>query len=447
MKSYFSISFFLLLFLSSTVGRSQFVVDQVLGVVGSEKILLSDIEQEHLRMKMQGTAEEGDMKCKILEELMVHKMLLHQAAIDSIEVTDNAVDGELSRRLKYFVNQVGSEAALEKYFNKTIYQIKVDLRTSIKEALLAQQMQSKIVESVLVTPSAVKRFFRQIPQDSLPTIPEQYEVRQIVLNPPASEDANYAVREKLLGIRERILKGERFATLAVAYSEDRASASRGGEMGFMPREGLVKSFSDVAFSLKDGQVSQIVESEFGFHIIQMIEHRGDEVNVRHILVTPEYTPDQLAKTQSKLDSIASLIKNDSITFVRAAQRFSEDTKTRLSGGLLINGQTNTSLFEREHFAPADYYVIRNLKPLEVSAPFESRNEHAKVVYKIVMVTRIVPQHKANLEDDYAIVQMMTKTQRQQEVFLDWVKSKVKATYVRIDPSYLNCSFEMEGWVK
>ena len=173
MKSYFSISFFLLLFLSSTVGRSQFVVDQVLGVVGSEKILLSDIEQEHLRMKMQGTAEEGDMKCKILEELMVHKMLLHQAAIDSIEVTDNAVDGELSRRLKYFVNQVGSEAALEKYFNKTIYQIKVDLRTSIKEALLAQQMQSKIVESVLVTPSAVKRFFRQIPQDSLPTIPEQ----------------------------------------------------------------------------------------------------------------------------------------------------------------------------------------------------------------------------------------------------------------------------------
>lgn len=447
MKSYFSIPFFLLLFLSATVSQSQFVVDQVLGVVGSEKILLSDIEQEHLRMKMQGTAEEGDMKCKILEELMIHKMLLHQAAIDSIEVTDNAVDGELTRRLKYFVNQVGSEAALEKYFNKTIFQIKTDLRTSIKEALLAQQMQSKIVEGVLVTPSEVKRFFRQIPQDSLPTIPEQYEVRQIVLNPPAGEDANYAVREKLLGIRDRILKGERFATLAVAYSEDRASATRGGEMGFMPREGLVKSFSDVAFSLKDGQVSQIVESEFGFHIIQMIEHRGDEVNVRHILLTPEYTQDQLAKTQSKLDSVASLIRKDSISFERAAQRFSEDKKTRLSGGLLINGQTNTSLFEREHFASADYYVIRNLKPKEVSAPFESRNEHAKVVYKIVMVTRIVPQHKANLDDDYAIVQMMAKSQRQQEVFLDWIKSKVKTTYVRIDPSYLNCSFEMEGWVK
>lgn len=447
MKLNFSIPLFLFLFLSSAACHSQFVVDQVLGVVGNEKILLSDIEQEHLRMKMQGTTEEGDMKCEILEELMIHKLLLHQAAIDSIEVTDNTIDGELSRRLKYFVSQVGSEAALEKYFNKSIFQIKVDLRSSIKESLLAQQMQAKIVENVAVTPSEVKRFYRQIPQDSLPTIPKQYEVRQIVLNPPASEKANYAVREKLLGIRERILKGERFSTLAVAYSEDRASATRGGELGFLPREGLVKAFSDVAFSLKEGQVSQIVESEFGFHIIQMIEHRGDEVNVRHILMTPEYSPDQLLEAQNKLDSIATLIKNDSLSFELAAQRFSEDKKTSLGGGLLINGQTNTSLFEREHFAPADYYVIRNLKPKEVSAPFESRNEHAKTVYKIVMVTRIVPQHKANLDDDYAIIQMMTKSNKQQEVFLDWIKSKIKTTYVRIDPSYLNCSFEMEGWIK
>ena len=447
MKSYFSISLFLLLFLSASVSQSQFVVDQVLGVVGNEKILLSDIEQEHLRMKVQGTVEEGDMKCKILEELMIHKLLLHQAALDSIDVPQSSVDGELDRRLKYFVNQVGSEAALEKYFNKTIFQIKVDLRVTIEEALLAQQMQGKIVENVAVTPSEVKRFFRQIPKDSLPVIPEQYEVRQIVLNPPAGQEANYAVREKLLSIRERILKGERFSTLAVAYSEDRASATRGGELGFMPREGLVKAFSDVAFSLKDGQVSQIVESEYGFHIIQMIEHRGDEVNVRHILMTPEYSPDALLKSQNKLDSIATLIKNDSISFEHAAQRFSEDEKTSLGGGLLINGQTNTSLFEREHFAPADYYVIRNLKPNEISDPFESRNQHAKLVYKIVMVTRIVPQHKANLDDDYAIIQMMAKSHRQQEVFLDWIKSKAKATYVRIDPSFLNCSFDMEGWIK
>ncbi|MDX9847105.1 MAG: peptidylprolyl isomerase, partial [Tenuifilaceae bacterium] len=242
-------------------------------------------------------------------------------------------------------------------------------------------------------------------------------------------------------------KGERFATLAVAYSEDRASATRGGELGFRAREELVKAFADVAFNLRDGQVSQIVETEYGFHIIQMIERRNDQVNVRHILMKPSFTTTQLAQAQSKLDSIANLIKTDSLTFNRAAQMFSEDQKTRFGGGLMINPQTNTSLFEREHFAPADFYVIRNLKPNHISDPFESRDEHANVVYKIAMITRIIPQHKANLDDDYAIIQMMAKSKKQQEVFLNWVKSKVKTTYVRIDPSYQNCTFDMDGWVR
>jgi peptidyl-prolyl cis-trans isomerase SurA len=435
-----------LLFVSSSV-KAQFVVDQVLGVVGSEKILLSDVEQELLRMEMQGTTNNGDMKCQIFEEQMIHKLLIHQAAIDSIEVTSSMVNNELERRLSYFINQIGSEAGLEKYFNKTMSQIRADLRVSIKEGLLAQQMQSKIVENVAVTPSEVKRFYRDIPKDSLPTIPDQYQVRQVVLLPPASEEAEFAVREQLLDIRERVLKGERFSTLAVAYSEDRATATRGGELGFMPREQLVKSFADVAFSLREGQVSQIVESEYGFHIIQMIERRNDQVNVRHILMRPSYSQEQLLKAQNKLDSISNLIKADSLTFRRAAQWFSEDQKTRLSGGLMINPQTNTSLFEREHFLPADFYVIRNLKPGEISQPFESRDEHANVVYKIVMIEKVIPQHKANLDDDYATIQQMTKMGKQQEVFMDWVKSKVKTTYVRIDPSYRNCQFEMDGWVR
>jgi peptidyl-prolyl cis-trans isomerase SurA len=387
------------------------------------------------------------MKCQIFEEQMIHKLLIHQAAIDSIEVTSSMVNNELERRLSYFINQIGSEAGLEKYFNKTMSQIRADLRVSIKEGLLAQQMQSKIVENVAVTPSEVKRFYRDIPKDSLPTIPDQYQVRQVVLLPPASEEAEFAVREQLLDIRERVLKGERFSTLAVAYSEDRATATRGGELGFMPREQLVKSFADVAFSLREGQVSQIVESEYGFHIIQMIERRNDQVNVRHILMRPSYSQEQLLKAQNKLDSISNLIKADSLTFRRAAQWFSEDQKTRLSGGLMINPQTNTSLFEREHFLPADFYVIRNLKPGEISQPFESRDEHANVVYKIVMIEKVIPQHKANLDDDYATIQQMTKMGKQQEVFMDWVKSKVKTTYVRIDPSYRNCQFEMDGWVR
>ncbi|NHB69752.1 peptidylprolyl isomerase [Perlabentimonas gracilis] len=433
--------------LSAQSLNAQFVVDQVIGVVGSEKILLSDVEQELLRMQMQGVTAEGDMKCSIFEEQMIHKLLLHQAAIDSIEVTPSMVEGEMERRLRYFINQIGSEDALEKYFNKTMFQIRADLRISIREGLLAQQVQGKIVENVTVTPSEVRRFYRDIPQDSLPIIPDQYQVRQIVMYPPAGEDAKFAVREQLLDIRERVLKGERFSTLAVAYSEDRATATRGGELGFMSREQLVKSFADVAFNLREGQVSQIVESEYGFHIIQMIERRNDQVNVRHILMRPSYSPDQLLKAQTKLDSISNLIKTDTLTFRRAAQMFSEDENTRLSGGLMINPQSNTSLFEREHFLPADFYVIRNLKPGEISQPFESRDEHANVVYKLVMISKIIPQHRANLDDDYAIIQQMTKMGKQHEVFMDWVKSKVKTTYVRIDPSYRNCSFEMDGWLR
>ena len=438
---------FFVTILFSQNSQAQYVVDQVLGVVGSEKILLSDVEQEVLRMKMQGVTREGDMKCNVLEELMIHKLLLHQAAIDSIEVTNSMVDNELSRRLGYFINQVGSESALEKYFNKTISQIRADLRVTIREGLLAQQMQSKIVENVAVTPSEIRRFYRELPRDSLPLIPEQYEVRQIVINPPASEDAEFAVRKQLLDIRERVLKGERFSTMAVAYSEDRATATRGGELGFRSREELVKSFSDVAFSLREGQVSQIVESEYGFHIIQMIERRDEQVNVRHILMRPSYSQEQLIKAQNKLDSIANLVKADSLTFRRAAQLFSQDEKTRLSGGLMINPQTNTSLFQSEQFLPADFYVIRNLKPEEISQPFESRDEHANVVYKIVKITRVIPQHKANLDDDYAIIQQMTKMKKSEEVFMEWVKAKVKSTYVRIDPSYQNCQFEMDGWIR
>lgn len=434
-------------FLSGNSVHAQHVIDQILGVVGSEKILLSDIEQEKLRLKMQGESVTDNFECDVFEQLLIHKLLLNQAAIDSIEVSAETVEGEMERRLRYFINQVGSEAELEKYYGKPIYRIKRDLRKSIKESLVAQQMQESIVQNVSITPSEVKKIFKTFPKDSLPVIPEQYEIRQIVLYPAASSDARLEVREKMLGIRERILKGERFTTLAVAYSEDRATATRGGELGFKGREELVKNFSDVAFGLKDGQVSQIVETEYGFHLIQMIERRNDRVNVRHILMKPTFSMAQLAESNVKLDSIVDLIKSDSLTFKDAARRFSEDEKTRMSGGLLINQVDNTSLFEKEYLAPADFYVIRQLKEGEISAPFESRDEHAQVVNKVVKITRIVPQHVANLNQDYAIVQQMATMQKKQEVFSEWVKKMIGATFITIDPSFQNCRFEYSGWVK
>jgi peptidyl-prolyl cis-trans isomerase SurA len=427
--------------------KAQNVIDQIVAVVGGDKILLSDIEQEALRMKMQGAMSDENSRCRILEEMLIHKMLLHHSKIDSITVSDFMVEGEIDRRLKYFTNQVGSEAALEKYFNKNIFQIKDDLRELVRETQLTQQMRSKIVDKVNVTPDDVKRFFKEIPKDSLPLIPEQYEYRQICIYPPASTDAKFMVREKLLELRERIIKGERFAPLAVAYSEDRASATKGGELGMRSREELVKAFADAAFNLKPGQVSNIVETEYGFHIIQLIEKRGDQVNVRHILMKPTFTSSMYLKAQNKLDSITTLIQNDSITFIKAAQKFSEDKKTIMSGGLVINPQTGTSLFEKEHIQPAEFFTIKNLQPYVISEPFESRDQHANVVFKVVMVTRIIPAHKANLDDDYAIIQLMAKGTKEQEKFMEWVKQKQKTTYIRIDSELKKCDFELNGWIK
>ncbi|HOZ15203.1 MAG TPA: peptidylprolyl isomerase [Tenuifilaceae bacterium] len=439
----------LLVSISTTNGylKSQNVIDQVVAVVGGERILLSDIEQEMLRMKMQGALTGNNDKCQLLEQMLTHKLLVNQSKIDSIEVNQASIESEIDRRLKYFIDQIGSEKALENYFNKPMYEIKDDLREVIEEQQLSQQMRQKIVDKVKITPSEVKSFYKNTLPDSLPKIPEQYELQQIMIFPPSSAEAKFQVKEKLLEIRERILKGERFSTLAVAYSEDRASAIRGGELGFRSRDELVKAFADVAFGLKEGQVSQIVETEYGFHIIQMIESKGDKVNVRHILMKPQFSSDMTAQAIAKLDSISTLIKSDSIKFEHAAMRFSEDKKSNLNGGLVINPYTNTSLFEKEHLQPSDFYVIRDLKVDEMSTPFESRDEHANVVFKIVKIKRIVKAHTANIKDDYDVIQGLAKQSMESDILKEWIEKKQRVTFIRIDPSFKNCTFESKGWIK
>ena len=350
-KMFFLLSLAMVLFYGNL--SAQTVIDQVVAVVGDEMIMLSDIEQEAMRQKMQGYTSEGDIKCETLEQLMIQKLLLDQAKIDSLTTNEIGVEREVEQRLRYFLSQMGNEAALEKYFNKAMYEIRSDLRDIIRQQQLTEQMRSKIVENVKVTPSEISKLFKTIPSDSLPIIPEQYMLKQIMINPPAATDAKFLVKEKLLELRQRILNGERFSTLAVIYSEDRGSAAKGGELGFRSREELVKSFADAAFNLKEGQVSSIVESEYGFHIIQMIEKRDNQVNVRHILMKPTYTTEMTAAAQQKLDSIANLIKLDSLTFEGAALRFSEDKKTRLNGGIMVNPQSGTSLFQKDQLAPAD----------------------------------------------------------------------------------------------
>jgi len=427
--------------------KSQDVIDQVIAVVSGERVLLSDIEQEVMRMRMQGATESEYDRCNILEQILIQKLLLTQAKIDSLTVNDASVEMEIDRRLRYFINQIGSEKALENYFKKPLYEIKDDLRELISEQQLTQQMRQKIIDKVKITPSEVKSFYKKIPSDSLPQIPELYELQQIMIFPPSTAEAKYQVREKLLEIRERVLKGERFSTLAVAYSEDRASAIKGGELGLRSRDELVKAFADVAFNLKEGQVSQIVETEYGFHILQMIERKDDKVNVRHILMKPQYSSDMMSQAISRLDSISNLIKSDSIAFERAAMRFSEDKKSNLNGGLVINPYTNTSFFEKDHLQPADYYVIKELKVGDMSAPFESRDEHANVVFKMLKLKKVVKAHKANIKDDYDIIQNMAKQNMENEILEDWLTKKQKTTFIRIDKSFRSCNFESKGWIK
>jgi peptidyl-prolyl cis-trans isomerase SurA len=437
------------LFILSIVGTvfSQGVIDQVIAVVGGDMILSSDVEQEVMRMKMEGKLPEGDAKCDILEGLLIQKLLLHQSKIDSLAPNEAAIEGEIDRRLKYFVNQIGSEKALENYFKKTIFEIKDDLREVIREQQLTQQMRQKIVEKIIVSPSEIKKFYKTIPTDSLPIIPEQFKLQEISLYPPSSAEAKFRVKEKLLDLRSRILKGERFTMLAIAYSEDLASAKKGGELGFRSRDELVKNFADVAFNLAEGQVSQIVETEYGFHIIQMIEKRNNQVNVRHILLKPSFTSDMLVEAQNKLDSIAKLVKLDSLTFEKACLKFSEDKKSKLNGGYIVNPNTNTQYFEKEQLQPSDYYVIKELKKGETSTPFESRDENANVIFKIIKLKEIIPSHKANLNDDYDVIQRLTKQSVEHDKFMNWVKEKQKTTYIKIDPSYKGCKFKSDGWVK
>ncbi|SDC50534.1 peptidylprolyl isomerase [Williamwhitmania taraxaci] len=422
-------------------------VDQVVAVVGSDAILLSEIEQEVMQMRAEGLPVNETSRCTILENMMIQKILLNQARIDSIIPNMAQVESQLEQRLAFFSNQLGSQKAVEEYFKKSIYDIKADLKESLRDQIQTQQMQSKVSEKVTITPSEVKAFYKQMPSDSLPMINQQYEILQIVKTPSAASQAKFNVKEKLLELRQRIVDGEKFSSLAILYSEDPGSARRGGELGFRSRGELVKPFADAGFNLKPGQVSQIVESEYGYHIIQLIEKKDDKVNVRHILMKVKFAPGEEMEAIRSLDSIATAIRHDSITFARAAMKYSDDKNTKVNGGLLVNSQAGSSKFEKDQLMPADYFALKELKEGEISSAFESRDETANVVYKIVSVKRILPAHKANIKDDYDVIQGIALRKLQQEFFLKWLDQKKKGMFIRIDPQFAKCDFKGEGWVK
>lgn len=418
------------------------VVDQVIAVVGNHIILQSELESQYLQYLAQGYEASEQTKCNILEEQLFQKLLLNQAQVDSVEVSEAQVEAELNKRMKYFISQLGSEQKLEEYLGKSIIQIKADYQDDIKNILLAQTVQSKITSGVTVTPAEVRDYFKSIPPDSLPYINSEVEIGQIVKMPPVSEEEKKNVKEKLEKIRERVVAGEDFATLAILYSEDPGSARNGGELGFVDRGDLVAEFSAAAFNLKGKEVSKVIESPFGYHIIQLIERRGEQINVRHILMSPKTSYSDLAKAQSYLDSIHQLIKTvDTLDFAEAAVRFSDDAETKNNGGLMINPQTGTTRFETQELDPTLFFTIDKLKVGEISQPVKMSTRDGKQAYRLLYLKTRTEPHQANLKDDYQKVQNVALSQKQAKVLGTWVSKKRSSTYIKMDDEFKACQFD------
>ncbi|MGM0376590.1 MAG: foldase protein PrsA [Bacteroidota bacterium] len=426
------------------------VIDEVVAVVGDEPVLRSEIEFQHQQALMQGEKAGGDIRCQIFEQMMVQNLLLEQAKIDSVEVGENQVIMTVERQINEFVNRAGSREKLEEWLNKSLLKIKEEQRELVRNQMLTQQVRQEITENVEVTPSEIRRFFQDSPKDSLPEMPAQYEFQKIAITPEVSQEEIDRVKERLREFQRQIREGERdFSTLAVLYSEDENSASRGGELGLTPRSNLVPEFAKTAFNLReDDQVSKIVETEFGFHIMQLIEKQSDRVNVRHILLKPKPTDDAVKEARNLADSIVGLVRKDSISFEDAALRYSDDKDTRASGGSVINPETQSTRFELQDINPDIARVIENMDEGEVSEPFLIKDQRLGVdQYTIVRLKRKIEPHRANMVDDYQTIKKMLEERKRQETFREWVKTKQKETYISISDNWKDCDFDFKGWVK
>lgn len=426
------------------------VVDKVVAVVGQNIILQSEIENQYLQYRLNGISGSAQaMRCQILEDLLLQKLMLNQAEMDSITVTDDQVEAEMNQRIRYFVSRMGSQEKLEEYFNKTISEIKDEVRRSVKDNQLQQRVQAGIMEGIEVTPKEVQVFYRSIPTDSIPMVDEEYEIAQIVKRPPVSLDEKLQVKERLYQIRKRILDGESsFATMAVLYSEDPGSARQGGELGFAGKGVYATEFENVAFNLRDGEISEVVETEFGFHIIQLIERRDETINCRHILLTAKVPIDSLEKAHNQLDSVVSLIRHEDMTFEEACLKFSDDD-TKNNGGYLTNPMTSgnrLSIKEMQELGEEfpEFknlpFVISRLAVGDVSDPVPMTTNENKDAYRLVTVKKKMAAHRANLQDDYSLIRSWALNKKKQEAIGKWVEEKAKKAYIRLDENFSDCNF-------
>lgn len=443
----------LMLFAAVSVYGQDNVIDEVVWVVGDEAILKSDVESERLNAQYEGRKFDGDPYCIIPEQLAVQKLFLHQAAIDSIEVSEQEVIGQVERRTNWLIEQVGgSKEKLEEYYNKTSTQIREMLRENIRDGLTVQKMQQHIVGEIKITPAEVRRYFKDLPQDSIPFVPTQVEVQIVTLEPKIPLEEVERVKKTLRDYTDGINSGKMsFATYARFYSEDPGTARRGGELGFMGKGELMPEYANVAFNLQDpNKVSKIVETEFGFHIIQLIEKRGDRINTRHILLKPKVEEKDLEAALVRLDSIADDIRNQKFTFDDAATYISQDKDTKNNHGLMANKNTGTARFEMQDLAQVSQEVakmVENMNVGEISRAFTMINDKGKEVCAIVKLKSRINGHKATISEDYQRLKAIVMEKRSEDKLEKWIKEKQKHTYVRINEKWQKCDFKYPGWIK
>ena len=445
----------LTLWLCLAVGSASFaqgyVIDRIVATVGKQMVKQSDIEMQYQQLRSRNYQSNTDIKCYILEQLLIQKLLVTQAEIDSVEIDNSSVELMLNEQLGYYVTEFGSRDNLEKAYGKSYSDIRDELKDAIKERKTADKMQQEITKDITITPTEVRQWYNKLHPDSIPMVPGKISIAQIGMYPPFEEKTIAAVREKLLALRKRILNGESFNSMALLWSED-GSASNQGEIGFAIKSGLDPEYAKAAWALKPGEVSRIVESQFGFHIIQLIERKGDQCNTRHILLKPKPDAESIRKAMERLDSVALFVRADTLKFEDAAAIFSEEKNSRFNGGLMVNlnresPDFGSTWFTENELDAADRSVLASLKPGEVSSPYSSKDEKGRLMFKIIRIGQRTESHKANPKDDYNILQDMALAAKKQKLFFDWLKKNVGSNHVRIEESFRNCNFEFNGWIQ
>ena len=422
---------------------AQEMIEGIVAVIGDKAILKSEVEQQYLQLRS-SDVRNSNLRCEVMEELMFQKLLSHHAEVDSLEVTEDEVNDAIDQRIEYFISQIGSEKKLEDYFNKTINQIREEFQTIFREQLLAQRMESKITSNLKITPQDVLKFYNKIPEDSLPVFPEEIYLSQLVVYPLVDDSERERIEKKLNGFKQRVENGEDFSFLASLYSDDPGSAKVGGDLGFVKKGKLVPKFESVAFRLQEGEMSDVVETKFGFHLIQMVKRRGQQFNIRHILIKPKISAKAIENAKSKLDSIIHFVAKDSLSFEQLAIKYSED-ESKNNGGRIVNLQSGSPSFVLDELEFSVSSTINGLKENEYSKPTVFISSDGRKGCRIINVDRIIEEHKANLKEDYDRIQSVALQEIKVKALENWKKDILKDTYTDIKEDF-DCVWN-DNWKK